>query len=83
MLAKVTKYRAGVGANLNRIEFARANLAATTEGMAAAHGRLMHLDVAHEMGRLLNAKMALESSIVMAAQANLMPKNLLRLFVTA
>jgi len=72
--------RAKIGANQNRLEFAAANIATTTENTEAARSQLMDLDVAAEMSSFVSKQILVQAGVSMLAQANQMPNNLLRLF---
>jgi flagellin len=72
--------RATVGANQNRLEFAAANIATTTENTEAARSQLMDLDVAAEMSNFVSKQILVQAGVSMLAQANQLPNNLLRLF---
>ena len=73
-------YRASIGGDLNRIEFAAANIATATENSEAARSRLLDLNIATEMSSFVSNMILLQSGTSMLAQANNLPKNLLRLF---
>jgi flagellin len=72
--------RSDIGAGQNRMEFASANIATTTENTEAARSDLMDLDMAAEMSRLTSRNILVQAGVAMLAQANQMPQNLLRLF---
>jgi flagellin len=76
----VQTYRAEVGANQNRLEFASANIATTVENTEAARSALMDLDVAQEMASFTSKQILVQAGVSMLAQANQLPQNLLRLF---
>ena len=76
----IQTYRATVGANQNRLEFAAANIATTTENTEAARSGLMDLDVASEMSNFVSKQILVQAGVSMLAQANQLPNNLLRLF---
>jgi flagellin len=73
-------YRAEVGANQNRLEFAAANIATARENTEAARSQLLDLDVAAEMATFTSKQILVQSGVSMLAQANQLPQNLLRLF---
>lgn len=73
-------YRAEVGANQNRLEFASANIATTVENTEAARSALLDLDVAQEMADFTSKQILVQAGVSMLAQANQLPQNLLRLF---
>jgi flagellin len=73
-------YRANLGANQNRLEFAAANIAIAVENTEAARSQLLDLDIASEMSDFVSKQILIQAGVSMLAQANSMPENLLRLF---
>ena len=73
-------YRATIGANQNRLEFAAANIATATENTEAARSQLLDLDIASEMSNFVSKQILIQAGVSMLAQANNLPNNLLRLF---
>ncbi|NKB20140.1 MAG: flagellin [Alphaproteobacteria bacterium] len=76
----VQTYRATIGANQNRLEFAAANIATATENTEAARSQLLDLDVASEMSNFTSKQILIQAGVSMLAQANQLPQNLMRLF---
>ena len=76
----IQTYRATIGANQNRLEFAAANLATVTENTEAARSQLLDLDVAGEMANFTSKQILVQAGVSMLAQANTLPQQLLRLF---
>lgn len=72
--------RAAIGAFQNRLGFAAHNLAATIENTEASRSTLIDLDVASEMSNFAARQVVLQAGVSMLAQANQMPRNLMRLF---
>lgn len=72
--------RATIGASLNRLEFAAANIATTLENTEAARSNLLDLDIASEMSNFTSKQILQQAGVAMLAQANETPQNLLRLF---
>lgn len=72
--------RATLGASLNRLEFAAANIATTLENTEAARSNLLDLDIASEMSNFTSKKILQQAGVAMLAQANETPQTLLRLF---
>jgi len=72
--------RAVVGANQNRLDFAAANIATASENTEAARSQLLDLDVASEMTMFTSKEILVQAGVSMLAQANALPKNLMRLF---
>ena len=73
-------YRATVGANQNRLQFASQNIATTTENTEAARSQLLDLNVATEMSAFVSKQILVQAGVSMLAQANQLPQQLLRLF---
>jgi flagellin len=73
-------YRATIGANQNRLEFAAANIATATENTEAARSQLLDLDIASEMSNFVSKQILIQAGVAMLSQANQLPNNLLRLF---
>ena len=73
-------YRATIGANQNRLEFAAANIAVATENGEAARSQLLDLDIASEMSNFVSKQILVQAGVAMLSQANQLPTNLLRLF---
>ena len=80
VIDKVNEYRATIGANQNRLEFAGANLATALENTEAARSALVDLDVASEMTTFTSKQILVQAGVAMLAQANQLPQNLMRLF---
>ena len=76
----VNNYRGKIGVSQNRLEFAATNLATTIENSEAARSALLDLDVASEMSAFTSRRILVQAGVSMLAQANLLPRNLLRLF---
>ena len=75
----IQNYRANVGANQNRLEFASANISTTMENTEAARSALLDLDVAAEMSNFTSKQILVQAGVSMLAQANQLPQGLLRL----
>ena len=80
VIDKINEYRASIGANQNRLEFAGANLATAVENTEAARSALVDLDVASEMTIFTSKQILVQAGVAMLAQANQLPQNLMRLF---
>jgi flagellin len=80
ILNKVNTYRASLGASLNRLGYATANLATATENAESARSQLLDLDVASAMTSFTSSQVLVQSGVAMLAQANKLPENLMRLF---
>jgi len=77
---KLQSARALVGAQQNRLEYASQALGAQAENMEAARSNLLDLDVAAEMSAFTSKSILQQAGVSMLAQANQMPRNLLKLF---
>jgi flagellin len=71
--------RASLGAGLNRLEFAAANLATITENTEIARSTLLDLDVASEMSRFIQASLRSDVVATMMSQAFGLKRNLLQI----
>ncbi len=72
--------RSAVAASQNRMESAQKNNATTTENLELARSAYLDLDVAAEMSVFTSKQVLVQAGVSMLAQANQVPKNLLRLF---
>ena len=79
-ILKLSTVRANVGASQNRLEFASTNLATSIENTEAARSDLLDLDVASEMTNFTSKQILMQAGVAMLAQANQMPRELLKLF---
>jgi flagellin-like hook-associated protein FlgL len=71
--------RAGLGASLNRLDFAAANIATTVENSEAARSALLDLDMASEMMVMTSRQVLVQMGVSMSAQANIQQQSLLKL----
>lgn len=78
-LQTVTTERAGLGAFLNRLDSAIANLRVSAENQTIARSRIMDADLAAESAAYAAALVLQESGIALLSQANALPFNVLRL----
>jgi flagellin len=76
---KTAEMRASLGAGLNRLEFAAANLATITENTEIARSTLLDLDVASEMSRFIQASLRSDVVATMMSQAFGLKRNLLQI----
>jgi flagellin-like hook-associated protein FlgL len=76
---RLVEARAGLGATLNRFDFAAAQIATAFENIESARSRLLDLDVASEMSTFVAKKVLVQVGVSMAAQSNLQGRNLMRL----
>jgi flagellin len=73
-------FRAEIGAGQSRLESTQQNIAVVVENLDAARSAYLDLDVAQEMSAFTNKQILQQAGIAMIAQANQLPKDLLRLF---
>ena len=79
-ISKLQDARANVGAQQNRLDYAMQTIGTQVENMDAARSNLMDLDVAAEMSAFTSKSILQQAGVSMLAQANQMPRNLMRLF---
>ncbi len=79
-ISKLQDARANVGAQQNRLDYAMQTIGTQVENMDAARSNLMDLDVASEMSAFTSKSILQQAGVSMLAQANQMPRNLMRLF---
>jgi len=79
-ISKLQDARANVGAQQNRLDYAMQTIGTQVENMDAARSNLMDLDVASEMSTFTSKSILQQAGVSMLAQANQMPRNLMRLF---
>ncbi|RPH52382.1 MAG: flagellin [Desulfobacteraceae bacterium] len=72
--------RGEIGATMNRLSYAAANLATTVENVQAAESVIRDVDMAAEMTSFTKNQILLQAGTAMLAQANMAPQNLLSLF---
>jgi flagellin len=80
IITKLAEFRAKVGSSQNRLEFASANIAISTENAEAARSQLLDADIAVEITRFTSQQILVQAGVSALAQANQLPQNLLRLF---
>ncbi|WP_435750295.1 flagellin [Thauera sp. AutoDN2] len=78
-LAAVNGQRAKFGALQSRFETTIANLATTSENMAASRSRIRDTDFAQETANLTRAQILQQAGTAMLSQANALPQNVLSL----
>jgi flagellin-like hook-associated protein FlgL len=76
---RLVKARAGLGASLNRLDFAAANIATTVENSEAARSALLDLDMASEMIVATSRKVLVQVGVSMSVQGNMHQRDLLNL----
>ena len=78
-ITAVTTGRASMGAVQNRFDSVIANLATSSENLAAARGRIMDADFASETMNLSRAQILQQAGTAMISQANQLPQQVLSL----
>lgn len=78
-LEKVNSVRSRIGAFQNRLEYASASLAETSENMTAAYSRITDADMATEMTEYAAQSVLNQAGISVLSQANDMPQQVLSL----
>jgi flagellin-like hook-associated protein FlgL len=76
---RLVKARAGLGASLNRLDFAAANIATTVENSEAARSALLDLDMASEMILATSRQVLVQVGVSMSVQSNMHQRDLLSL----
>jgi len=71
--------RGNIGASMNRLSYASANLAATIENVQAAESVIRDVDMAAEMTMFTKNQILLQAGTAMLAQANMAPQSILSL----
>ena len=72
--------RGEIGAAMNRLSYASANLATTIENQQAAESVIRDVDMAAEMTTFTKNQILLQAGTAMLAQANMAPQQVLALF---
>jgi flagellin len=72
--------RGDIGAYMNRLSYASANLSSTIENVTAAESVIHDVDMAAEMISFTKNQILLQAGTAMLAQANMMPQAVLSLF---
>lgn len=79
-ISTLTGSRGGIGAYMNRLLYASANLATTIENVQAAESVIRDVDMASEMTQFTKNQILLQAGTAMLAQANMSPQQVLALF---
>jgi len=79
-ISALTSARGTIGASMNRLSYAAANLASTVENTQAAESVIRDVDMASEMTSFTKNQILMQASISMLAQANQSPQLMLSLF---
>jgi flagellin len=78
-ISTLSSRRGDVGAAMNRLGYAAANLATTIENVQAAESVIRDVDMAAEMTSFTKSQILLQAGTAMLAQANMAPQNILSL----
>jgi len=78
-ISRVSKQRASLGAYINRLEHAVANITAAGTNLTAAESRIRDADMAKEMMELTKLNILSQAGMSMLSQANQTPQNILNL----
>jgi flagellin len=78
-IASVISRRADVGAGISRFNFASSNLQVSIANQDSARGSFLDADIAEESTNFASAQVRLQASTSVLAQANALPRDLLRL----
>lgn len=78
-MLRISKARAGLGAQQNRLEHANRNLEVSIENLVAAESRIRDVDFASESAYLQRNQILMQATIAVLAQANQAPRMALEL----
>ena len=76
----ITEKRGDLGAIMNRLSYAAANLATTIENTSSAESTIRDVDMAAEMTAFTKSQILMQAGTAMLAQANMAPQQVLSLF---
>jgi flagellin len=79
-ISSLNSKRGDIGAYMNRLSYASANLASTIENVTAAESVIRDVDMAAEMTTFTKNQILLQAGTAMLAQANMAPQAVLSLF---
>jgi len=79
-ISTLSGVRGDIGASMNRLSYASANLATTIENVQAAESVIRDVDMASEMTDFTKNQILLQAGTAMLAQANMAPQQVLSLF---
>ncbi len=78
-LEQVSRYRSGIGAQVNRLTSTVDNLANVVTNTEASRSRILDTDYATETTKLAKAQIIQQAATAMLAQANQQPQTVLAL----
>ena len=79
-ISTLSERRGDIGAYMNRLSYAAANLSSTIENTQAAESVIRDVDMASEMTGFTKNQILLQAGTAMLAQANMAPQQVLALF---
>lgn len=71
--------RGSIGANMNRLSYAQANLTSAVENLTASESVIRDVDMALEMSQFTKNQILQQAGVSMLAQANALPQAALSL----
>ena len=80
-IQELSKARADIGANIERLNMSNEALTILNENLTAANSRIKDVDVATESAQFARYNILVQSGTAMLAQANLIPQSALRLLL--
>ena len=78
-ISTLSEKRGDIGAYMNRLSYAAANLTSTMENVTAAESVIRDVDMAAEMSTFTKNQILMQAGTAMLAQANMMPQAVLSL----
>ena len=75
----VNTARGAIGANMNRLNYASANLQSAVENLTASESVIRDVDMAQEMSEFTKSQIMQQAGVAMLAQANALPQAVLSL----
>jgi flagellin len=79
-IASLNSVRGTIGAYMNRLSYASANLSTTIENVTASESIIRDVDMASEMTNFTKTQILMQAGTAMLAQANMAPQQVLSLF---
>ncbi|RPI74967.1 MAG: flagellin [Desulfobacteraceae bacterium] len=79
-IGSLATVRGNIGAYMNRLSYASANLLTTVENVTASESVIRDVDMAAEMTNFTKTQILLQAGTAMLAQANMAPQQVLSLF---
>ncbi|NBW00799.1 MAG: hypothetical protein EBR85_03650 [Betaproteobacteria bacterium] len=77
VIDRVSRFRTGLGAQQQRLEYAISNLEGVSDNLMDTDSRLRDVDYASEMARLVRMQIGQQAASAMLAQGNLLPEVIL------